>query len=167
MTKYTTEWWNAIFSFTYILKHETRSLIGTSFYCLVFPTDINRVASSIREMLVKGHSQTPYYRLISNNGSIIWLQTEATAVSHTSKGRKGQYVICVHHLLGWAFEGIVLSRKTPTFTHNGASRLEPNFWRLGVVQLVKFLVQKQFLYWYNFNDDGWKFPICSSKKFLT
>ncbi|VDN51162.1 unnamed protein product [Dracunculus medinensis] len=77
-------------NFTYILKHETRSLIGTSFYCLVFPTDINRVASSIREMLVKGHSQTPYYRLISNNGSIIWLQTEATAVSHTSKGRKGQ-----------------------------------------------------------------------------
>uniref|UniRef100_A0A914ZWY5 PAS domain-containing protein n=1 Tax=Parascaris univalens TaxID=6257 RepID=A0A914ZWY5_PARUN len=87
-------------SFNYILRHEARSLMGTSFYSLVHPADINAVAASMREMLSKGHTRTPYYRLIGAGRTVVWVQTEATTVNHTSKGHKGQYVICVHELLG-------------------------------------------------------------------
>ncbi|VDD86480.1 unnamed protein product, partial [Enterobius vermicularis] len=87
-------------SFNHILRQESRSLVGASFYSLVHPADIVAVASSIREMLSKGHARTPYYRLIGANDIVIWVQTEATTVNHTSKGHKGQYIICVHDLLG-------------------------------------------------------------------
>uniref|UniRef100_A0AAF5Q575 PAS domain-containing protein n=2 Tax=Wuchereria bancrofti TaxID=6293 RepID=A0AAF5Q575_WUCBA len=87
-------------SFNYILRHEARSLMGTSFYNLVYPADLNVVVVSIREMLTKGHTRTPYYRLIGLNKSVLWVQTEATIVNHTAKGQKGQYIICVHQLIG-------------------------------------------------------------------
>ncbi|KAM3717435.1 Hypoxia-inducible factor [Dirofilaria immitis] len=87
-------------SFNYILRHEARSLMGTSFYNLVHPADLHVVVVSIREMLVKGHTRTPYYRLIGLNKSVLWVQTEATIVNHMAKGQKGQYIICVHHLIG-------------------------------------------------------------------
>uniref|UniRef100_A0A0R3S003 PAS domain-containing protein n=1 Tax=Elaeophora elaphi TaxID=1147741 RepID=A0A0R3S003_9BILA len=87
-------------SFNYILRHEARSLMGTSFYNLVHPADLNVVVVSIREMLTKGHTRTPYYRLIGLNKSVLWVQTEATTVNHTTKGQKGQYIICVHQLIG-------------------------------------------------------------------
>lgn len=87
-------------SFNYILRHEARSLMGTSFYNLVYPADLNAVVVSIREMLTKGHTRTPYYRLIGLNKSVLWVQTEATIVNHTAKGQKGQYIICVHQLIG-------------------------------------------------------------------
>uniref|UniRef100_A0A0N5AXC3 PAS domain-containing protein n=1 Tax=Syphacia muris TaxID=451379 RepID=A0A0N5AXC3_9BILA len=87
-------------SFTHILRQESRSLIGTSFYSLVHPADITAVASSVQEMLSKGHARTPYYRLIGVNDTVVWVQTEATTVNHTSKGHKAQYIICVHDFLG-------------------------------------------------------------------
>lgn len=74
--------------------------MGTSFYSLVHPVDIKEIVHSVREMLHKGHTRTPYYRLIGANNTVYWVQTEATTVNHTSKGHKGQYVICVHDLLG-------------------------------------------------------------------
>lgn len=98
-----------IFSFNYILRHEARSLMGTSFYSLVHPADINAVATSMREMLLKGHTRTPYYRLIGAGRTVVWVQTEATTVNHTSKGHKGQYVICVHELLGSAQQNFLIS----------------------------------------------------------
>ncbi|OZC09423.1 hypothetical protein X798_03584, partial [Onchocerca flexuosa] len=87
-------------SFNYILRHESRSLMGTSFYNLVHPVDLHVVVVSIREVLTKGYTRTPYYRLIGLNKSVLWVQTEATAVNHMTKGQKGQYIICVHHLIG-------------------------------------------------------------------
>lgn len=90
-------------SFNYILRHEARSLMGTSFYNLVHPADLDVVVVSIREMLTKGHTRTPYYRLIGLNKSVLWVQTEATSVNHTAKGQKGQYIICVHQLIGLVF----------------------------------------------------------------
>lgn len=87
-------------SFNYILRHEARSLMGTSFYNLVHPADLDAVVVSIREMLMKGHTRTPYYRLIGLNKSVLWVQTEATTINHTTKGQKGQYIICVHQLIG-------------------------------------------------------------------
>uniref|UniRef100_A0A915PML2 PAS domain-containing protein n=1 Tax=Setaria digitata TaxID=48799 RepID=A0A915PML2_9BILA len=74
--------------------------MGTSFYNLVHPADLHVVVISIREMLIKGHTRTPYYRLIGLNKSVLWVQTEATTVNHTTKGQKGQYIICVHQLIG-------------------------------------------------------------------
>uniref|UniRef100_A0A8R1TWV5 PAS domain-containing protein n=2 Tax=Onchocerca volvulus TaxID=6282 RepID=A0A8R1TWV5_ONCVO len=87
-------------SFNYILRHEARSLMGTSFYNLVHPVDLHVVVVSIREVLTKGYTRTPYYRLIGLNKSVLWVQTEATAVNHMTKGQKGQYIICMHHLIG-------------------------------------------------------------------
>ncbi|CAG9534377.1 unnamed protein product [Cercopithifilaria johnstoni] len=87
-------------SFNYILRHEARSLMGTSFYNLVHPADLDVVVISIREMLTKGHTRTPYYRLIGLNKSVLWVQTEATTINNTTKGQKGQYIICVHQLIG-------------------------------------------------------------------
>ncbi|VDK27228.1 unnamed protein product [Anisakis simplex] len=75
--------------------------MGTSFYNLVHPADIEAVAASMRELLSKGHTKTPYYRLIGAAKTVLWVQTEATTVNHTSKGHKGQYVICIHELLGY------------------------------------------------------------------
>ncbi|EJD75096.1 CBR-HIF-1 protein [Loa loa] len=87
-------------SFNYILRHESRSLMGTSFYNLIHPADLDVVVVSIREMLTKGHTRTPYYRLIGLNKSVLWVQTEAATVNHTTKGQKGQYIICLHQLIG-------------------------------------------------------------------
>lgn len=78
--------------------------MGTSFYNLVHPADLDVVVDSIREMLTKGHTRTPYYRLIGLNKSVLWVQTEATTVNHTTKGQKGQYIICVHQLIGLALK---------------------------------------------------------------
>lgn len=77
--------------------------MGTSFYNLVHPADLPDLVASIRELLAKGHTRTSYYRLIGANKSVLWVQTEATAVNHTTKGHKGQYVICIHDLLGFVF----------------------------------------------------------------
>lgn len=86
--------------FNYILKSELKTLMGTSFYELVHPGDMQIVAKSMKELFAKGHIRTPYYRLIAANDTLAWIQTEATTITHTTKGQKGQYVICVHYVLG-------------------------------------------------------------------
>ncbi|VDN17239.1 unnamed protein product [Gongylonema pulchrum] len=87
-------------NFNYIVCRESRSLMGTSFFNLVYPADLDAVVASIRELLAKGYTRTPYYRLIGANKTVLWVQTEATAINHTTKGHKGQYIICKHDLLG-------------------------------------------------------------------
>ncbi|CTQ86693.1 PAS domain-containing protein [Caenorhabditis elegans] len=86
--------------FNYILKSELKTLMGTSFYELVHPADMMIVSKSMKELFAKGHIRTPYYRLIAANDTLAWIQTEATTITHTTKGQKGQYVICVHYVLG-------------------------------------------------------------------
>uniref|UniRef100_A0A1I7V2S2 PAS domain-containing protein n=1 Tax=Caenorhabditis tropicalis TaxID=1561998 RepID=A0A1I7V2S2_9PELO len=86
--------------FNYILKSELKTLMGTSFYDLVHPADMTIVSKSMKELFAKGHIRTPYYRLIAANNTLAWIQTEATTITHTTKGQKGQYVICVHYVLG-------------------------------------------------------------------
>lgn len=86
--------------FNYILKSELKTLMGTSFYELVHPADMIIVGKSMKELFTKGHIRTPYYRLIAANDTLAWIQTEATTITHTTKGQKGQYVICVHYVLG-------------------------------------------------------------------
>ncbi|CAI5452397.1 unnamed protein product [Caenorhabditis angaria] len=97
--------------FNYILRSELKSLMGTSFYDLVHPADMVIVSKSMKELFEKGHTRTPYYRLIAANNTLAWVQTEATTISHTTKGQKGQYVICVHFVLGiqGAEESLVVS----------------------------------------------------------
>uniref|UniRef100_A0A914ZRI2 PAS domain-containing protein n=1 Tax=Parascaris univalens TaxID=6257 RepID=A0A914ZRI2_PARUN len=85
---------------TYMTRHTCDMKFSYVSESLVHPADINAVAASMREMLSKGHTRTPYYRLIGAGRTVVWVQTEATTVNHTSKGHKGQYVICVHELLG-------------------------------------------------------------------
>ncbi|PAV91408.1 hypothetical protein WR25_06393 [Diploscapter pachys] len=82
------------------IHKEPRSLIGSSFYDLVHPEDIEILAECIKELLSKGHIRTPYYRLIASDGSAIWVTSEASTVAHTTKGTKGQYIICLHCVLG-------------------------------------------------------------------
>ncbi|GMR58723.1 hypothetical protein PMAYCL1PPCAC_28918, partial [Pristionchus mayeri] len=83
-----------------LLKTESRSLMGASYYELVHPADAERLRESVEELLVKGHTRTPYYRLITGVGTVAWVMTEANTVPHTTRGQKGQYIICVHHMLG-------------------------------------------------------------------
>ncbi|VDM47893.1 unnamed protein product [Toxocara canis] len=131
--------------FNYILRHEARSLMGTSFYSLVHPADINAVAASMREMLSKGHTRTPYYRLIGADKTVVWVQTEATTVNHTSKGHKGQYVICVHELLGkqGELESFIIDRDschpTPGISVHVKKELDdsPDCYRNGRKQLLQ------------------------------
>ena len=54
----------------------------------------------MKELFSKGHVRTPYYRLLAPNGKLAWLMTEANTTSHTCKGQKGQYVVCVHFVIG-------------------------------------------------------------------
>uniref|UniRef100_A0A1I7XN62 PAS domain-containing protein n=1 Tax=Heterorhabditis bacteriophora TaxID=37862 RepID=A0A1I7XN62_HETBA len=86
--------------FNYILKNELKSLMGTSFYDLVHPCDATIVTKAMKELFLKGHVRTPYYRLIAANRTLAWVLTEATTITHTTKGQKGQYVICIHYVLG-------------------------------------------------------------------
>lgn len=86
--------------FNYILKSELKTLMGTSYYDLVHPADMLIVTKSMKELFTKGHIRTPYYRLIAAHNALAWIQTEATTINHTTKGQKGQYVICVHSVLG-------------------------------------------------------------------
>uniref|UniRef100_A0A8R1DYP5 Uncharacterized protein n=1 Tax=Caenorhabditis japonica TaxID=281687 RepID=A0A8R1DYP5_CAEJA len=86
--------------FNYILKSEFKTLMGTSFYDLVHPADMVLVGKAMKELFSKGHVRTPYYRLVAASNNLAWIQTEASTINHTTKGQKGQYVICVHYVLG-------------------------------------------------------------------
>ncbi|GMT09863.1 hypothetical protein PFISCL1PPCAC_1160 [Pristionchus fissidentatus] len=83
-----------------LLKSDSRSLMGASYYELVHPADAERLRTAVQELLVKGHTRTPYYRLITGPGSVAWIMTEANTVTHTTRGQKGQYIIGIHHMLG-------------------------------------------------------------------
>ncbi|CAD5231503.1 unnamed protein product [Bursaphelenchus xylophilus] len=91
-------------SLNYLLRHDARSLMGTSFYDIVHPSDMIPVAESMKELFQKGHCRTPFYRLLGSNSSVAWVQTEATTVNHTARGQKGQYVLCVHSVVGMQSE---------------------------------------------------------------
>lgn len=86
--------------FNHLLKHDNRSLMGASFYDLVHPADIHSITQSFRELFKKAHCRTPFYRLLGPNNSVAWAQTESTTVNHTARGQKGQYVLCVHSIIG-------------------------------------------------------------------
>ncbi len=74
--------------------------MGASFYQFVYPEDLPLFVQSIKQLLIKGHCRSMYYRLFAaNNDAIIWVQTEATSVMHTTRGHRGQYIICVHHII--------------------------------------------------------------------
>ncbi|KAH7713659.1 hypoxia inducible factor 1alpha subunit [Aphelenchoides avenae] len=77
-----------------------RKLIGTSFYDLVYPSDLPPVVTCMKELQSKGHCRTPFYRWLGANGAVTWVQTEATTINHRSKGTKGYYVLCTHYVLG-------------------------------------------------------------------
>ncbi|GMS79717.1 hypothetical protein PENTCL1PPCAC_30238 [Pristionchus entomophagus] len=83
-----------------LLKSDSRSLMGASYYELVHPADAESLRASIQELLQKGHTRTPYYRLITGAGTVAWIMTEANTVTHTTRGQKGQYIIGIHHMLG-------------------------------------------------------------------
>ena len=54
----------------------------------------------MKELFTKGHVRTPYYRLVAANGNFAWLMTDANTTQHTCKGQRGQYVVCVHYIIG-------------------------------------------------------------------
>lgn len=87
-------------SLNFLLKHDSRSLMSTSFYDLIHPADVQAVARSFSELFKKSHCRTPFYRMLGANSSVVWVQTEATTVNHTARGQKGQYVLCVHSVTG-------------------------------------------------------------------
>uniref|UniRef100_A0A0N4ZP85 PAS domain-containing protein n=1 Tax=Parastrongyloides trichosuri TaxID=131310 RepID=A0A0N4ZP85_PARTI len=87
-------------NFNSLLKKDNRSMVGTSFYDLIHPSDVCDVGKSIKHLFETGHAQTFYYRLIAPEDSVNWMITIANTVKHTSKGQKGQYVICLHYYLG-------------------------------------------------------------------
>uniref|UniRef100_A0AC35TTL5 PAS domain-containing protein n=1 Tax=Rhabditophanes sp. KR3021 TaxID=114890 RepID=A0AC35TTL5_9BILA len=89
-------------NFANLFKRESKNIVGTSLYDYVFPDDANSVATAIKELFATGSAQTIYYRMatIENTGNVLWMMTVATTVKHTSKGQKGQYVICNHSFLG-------------------------------------------------------------------
>jgi PAS domain-containing protein len=91
-------------SLNFLLRHDSRSLMGTSFYDLIHPSDVASVAQAFRELFKKSHCRTPFYRLLGANGSVAWTQTEATTVNHTARGQKGQYVLCTHSVIGMQSE---------------------------------------------------------------
>lgn len=97
-----------ILSLSTLLRNETRSLMGSSFYDLIHPADLKNVIPSIKELFCKGHCLTPFYRMIRQNNTIVWTQTEATTVNQTTRGQKNQYVLCVHSVLGYFFSLNVL-----------------------------------------------------------
>uniref|UniRef100_A0A914VAV7 Uncharacterized protein n=1 Tax=Plectus sambesii TaxID=2011161 RepID=A0A914VAV7_9BILA len=82
------------------LKLEPETLIGTSFYNLVHPEDLLHLVKSLKILFKKMHCRTPYYRLMGGCGTLLWVQTEAGAVSNTSRGQRNQYIICIHQILG-------------------------------------------------------------------
>ncbi|CEF61739.1 PAS domain-containing protein [Strongyloides ratti] len=88
-------------NFNSLLKKDSRSMVGTSFYDLIHPADVLEVGTSIKNLFETGHVQTIYYRLIAPEDSLVyWMVTICNTVKHTSKGQKGQYVICMHYYLG-------------------------------------------------------------------
>ncbi|KAK6042061.1 hypothetical protein COOONC_20434, partial [Cooperia oncophora] len=82
----------------YILRNELKTLMGSSFFELIEPSDLPSFRESMKTLFAKGHVRTPLYRLLAANNTVVWLTTEASTVNHTSKGQKAQYVICVHHI---------------------------------------------------------------------
>ncbi|KAI1721826.1 PAS domain-containing protein [Ditylenchus destructor] len=91
-------------SLNYLLcQQSNKSLLGTSFYDLVHPADLTPLVTSFKELFRKGHCRTNYYRFLGANGAVVWAQTEATTVNHTTKGQRGQYILGVHSILGYEY----------------------------------------------------------------
>ncbi|XGW03456.1 hypothetical protein V3C99_014999 [Haemonchus contortus] len=95
----------------YILRNELKTLMGSSFFELIEPSDLPSFRESMKTLFAKGHVRTPLYRLLAANNTVVWLTTEASTVNHTSKGQKAQYVICVHHIAG--IKGILEDASSP------------------------------------------------------
>ena len=111
-----------------------KRLLGTSFYNIIYPADVLRFVTATKELFVKESCQTPYYRLIGCQNTVrfyycyslltictsfdlfevVWVQTEATTLNLTSKGRKGSYFLCVHSVLGVQSQFESATVTTPT-----------------------------------------------------
>lgn len=85
---------------TECLGYDVKSLMGTSFFALVHPEDLGHLSETLKELFKKGQCRTRYYRLLAKNGGIVWVQTEATTLTHSTRGQRGQYVVCMHTVIG-------------------------------------------------------------------
>ncbi|CAI2352487.1 unnamed protein product [Caenorhabditis sp. 36 PRJEB53466] len=83
-----------------LIKSDVKSFVGTSFYDLVHPADMQILIESMSELFSKGHTRTPYYRLCASNNNLAWVLSECCTINHTTKGQKGKYVMCTHFVLG-------------------------------------------------------------------
>ncbi|KAK6011160.1 hypothetical protein OSTOST_23766, partial [Ostertagia ostertagi] len=60
----------------YILRNELKTLMGSSFFELIEPSDLPSFRESMKTLFAKGHVRTPLYRLLAANNTVVWLTTE-------------------------------------------------------------------------------------------
>ena len=54
--------------------------MGTSFYHYFHPLDAPVVESSLRDLYAKGQVETPAYRFLAKDGSVVWIVSQWTLV---------------------------------------------------------------------------------------
>merc|ERR1719419_1427357 len=70
------------------------SLTGTSFYSFIHPQDSMQVGKEFSRMYVQGVTETNAYRLLCQDGSLVWVLTTGRVVC--KRGKTEKEVVCRH-----------------------------------------------------------------------
>uniref|UniRef100_A0A5S6QZ03 PAS domain-containing protein n=1 Tax=Trichuris muris TaxID=70415 RepID=A0A5S6QZ03_TRIMR len=82
-----------------LLGYDVKKFRGLSYYGLVHPEDMKMFSGSMRQLYAKGKSTTGYYRLMTRQGSVLWLLTEFAVITETTRGQRSQRIHCLHRML--------------------------------------------------------------------
>ncbi|CDW53001.1 PAS 3 domain containing protein [Trichuris trichiura] len=82
-----------------LLGYDVKKFRGLSYYGLVHPEDMKMFSGSMRQLYAKGKATTGYYRLMTRQGSVLWLLTESAVITETTRGQRSQRIHCLHRML--------------------------------------------------------------------
>ncbi|KRY17921.1 Hypoxia-inducible factor 1 [Trichinella patagoniensis] len=92
-----------------LLGYDAKLITGQSFFKLVHPDDVIRFTLCVQLLYEKGYMRTGYYRMLTQDGNVLWVITEGSVVSENSRGQRAQRVLCFHRPVGRACSSVDFS----------------------------------------------------------
>ncbi|KRZ79390.1 Hypoxia-inducible factor 1 [Trichinella papuae] len=92
-----------------LLGYDAKLITGQSFFKLVHPDDVMRFTLCVQLLYEKGYMRTGYYRMLTQDGNVLWVITEGSVVSENNRGQRAQRVLCFHRPVGRACSSVDFS----------------------------------------------------------
>ncbi|KAL1236287.1 Hypoxia-inducible factor [Trichinella pseudospiralis] len=92
-----------------LLGYDAKLITGQSFFKLVHPDDVIRFTLCVQLLYEKGYMRTGYYRMLTQDGNVLWVITEGSVVSENNRGHRAQRVLCFHRPVGRACSSVDFS----------------------------------------------------------